>query len=193
MHPGPTRLWHSTHLILSPGLCRLHRSQSGRVRPGLLGPTRTACAYGDRYPDPVRERPFAPRSPSDHPRSIRIKAPTLFACTGLSPTGTTTPRASRSVGPVITKRVPGLLSATALENDARPAPEAGPGLRDLLLLLSLHGMLRKRRMRADALSLGSPPLLGSVRSAGRGSSARRLLRSRRTRDTSQILHVHSPQ
>ena len=111
VHPGPTRLWHSTHRILSPGLCRLHRSQSGRAPLALPGPA-AACAKGERYPAPVLERPSAPCSPSDHPRSICIRAPILPACTGLSPMGTP-PRANRSVGPVAVKRVPTSDSAGA--------------------------------------------------------------------------------
>ena len=157
VHPGPTRLWHNTHRILSPGLCRLHRSQSGREPLALLGPVAAACAKGERHPAPVRERPSAPRSPSDHPRSIRIRAPILPACTGLSPMGTV-PRASRSVGPVAIKRAPGLRSADAPGERASSASEAGLGLRDLLRLRFLHLMLRKRRIRAEAPLRGSPLL-----------------------------------
>ena len=103
VQPGPTRLWHSTHLTRSPGLCRLQRSQNGRARPALLGGTRTACAWGDRNPDPSRERPIAPSSPAVHLRPSRIRAPTLYDCSGVSPTGTAAPLARRAAVSVIRK------------------------------------------------------------------------------------------
>ena len=88
MHPGPTRLWHSTHRILSPGLCRSQRSQSGLARQALLGGTRTACANGELNPGPVLERPLAPNSPSVKPlRSTRIMAPIQSIWPGRNPTG----------------------------------------------------------------------------------------------------------
>ena len=71
VQPGPTRRPHKTHLILRPGRCNRHRSQSG-LPLGLL-----TWANGEGKAAPCLERPSIARSPSERSATSRAVSPAL--------------------------------------------------------------------------------------------------------------------